>query len=104
MRSDQVSEYAEGASDVASRQQMRMFDLAVAAESPAGITPKLEYQRRREARGAAVNRLKRLHRRVANARIGVFLLAAVLAWLSFWLQWLSGFWVLAMLAAFIALV
>ncbi|MGI8989030.1 MAG: MutS-related protein [Bryobacteraceae bacterium] len=57
-----------------------------------------EYSRRLEARTQALHRAERLHRRVGNIRLLIFLAAAVVAWLR------PGFWLLLPIFAFIALV
>src|SRR5438552_2457296 len=66
--------------------------------------PLEEYQRRRRKREETALRLTRLHRRIANARIAVFLLAAGLTWLAYRLEWISGIWVGVSLVAFLTLV
>jgi hypothetical protein len=63
-----------------------------------------EYERRRHERQETRARCTRLHGRIANARIGVFLIAAGLAWLTFWSQRTSGLWLGLSLAVFLILV
>jgi len=67
-------------------------------------SPSREYEHRRAERRLAAARHARLHWSVANARIGVFLVVATLAFLSFWQQWISEIWVGTSAIAFVALV
>ncbi|MCC6860549.1 MAG: hypothetical protein IT158_18425 [Bryobacterales bacterium] len=65
--------------------------------------PRREYRHRLEERSAEVGRRDRQHIWIGNARLGVAVLAAVLAWLAFSAEGISGWWLLAPLAVFIAL-
>jgi hypothetical protein len=68
------------------------------------IDPRSEYTRRLENGGAAVAKHESQHRRIGNARLAVFLIAAVMVWLSFISHSFTPWWLLAPLATFIALV
>ena len=65
--------------------------------------PSSEYAERLAARRAWVSRQHRLHIRAGNARLLVALAAAWLAWAAFFKDSLSGWWLAAPLAAFLAL-
>jgi MutS domain V len=65
--------------------------------------PRREYKHRLEERGQEVARRERQHIWIGNARLGVAVLAALLAWLAFSREWLSGWWLLVPLFVFIAL-
>jgi hypothetical protein len=67
-------------------------------------TPIAEYERRRRDRQEAASRLTRLYWIIANTRIGVFLVAAGSAYLTFWTQQISAFWFGLSSATFIALI
>jgi hypothetical protein len=66
--------------------------------------PREEYSRRLDARRAVLARQLRIERAIADARLIIFVLGAVLAWLVFVTYRLSPVWLLAPLAAFVALV
>jgi hypothetical protein len=66
--------------------------------------PRDEYRHRLDARRAVLARLVRVERAVADARLIVFILGAVVAWLVFVTARLSAVWLLAPVAAFAALV
>ena len=65
--------------------------------------PFSEYAERLAARRAWVARQRRLHIRVGNARLVVAIVAAWIAWAAFWQGSLSGWWLAAPLAGFLAL-
>ncbi len=65
--------------------------------------PRTEYARRLEQRKAALERHEFRHRRIGNARLAVFMAAAALAWSAFSSPGVSGWWLLAPLFVFIAL-
>ena len=67
------------------------------------IDPHTEYERRLQARQAVSRRYERLHVRLGNARVAVAACAALIAWLAFVSGKLSGWWLLAPGAAFVAL-
>jgi hypothetical protein len=65
--------------------------------------PSSEYAERLAARRAWVARQHRLHIRAGNARLVVAFAAVWLGWAAFWQGSLSGWWLAAPLAAFLAL-
>ena len=65
--------------------------------------PRIEITRRLTARREAVLRLDRRDAAVARGRLAVFAAALALAWLAFGAHRLSAWWLLAPLAAFVAL-
>ncbi len=67
------------------------------------MTPEQEYQNRLGTRRAAVDGLDRLHLSIGNARLGVVVAAAAIAWLSFGSHALSPMWLLVPGAAFVAM-
>jgi hypothetical protein len=67
------------------------------------MVPSSEYAERLAARRAWVARHQRLHIRAGNARLVVAVAAAWLAWAAFFKGSLSGWWLLAPLAAFFSL-
>jgi hypothetical protein len=68
------------------------------------LDPASEYQRRLAERRAWVERQQRLHIRIGNARLILFLMAAWMAWAAFGRGLFSGWWLAIPAAAFIALV
>jgi hypothetical protein len=60
-----------------------------------------EYQRRRDVAVAAISRQDRLHSTLADIRLALFVLAAVLGGLSYF-GWLSPFWLILPATAFVA--
>ena len=66
--------------------------------------PRAEYLRRRDARSSEVHRLDVRHRRLADARLGVFALGIVLAVAGFGFGWLSPWWLVLPVVGFAALV
>jgi hypothetical protein len=72
--------------------------------APAVETPGDEYRRRLDARRAVLDRLVRVERAIADARLIIFVLGAVVAWLVFVAARLSAAWLVVPLVAFAALV
>jgi hypothetical protein len=69
-----------------------------------GTTPHIEYVARLEARRATAAEQARLHGHIANARLIVFAAAGVLAFLAFWVKFLSPWWLTGPAILFIVLV
>jgi hypothetical protein len=69
----------------------------------AGTDPRTEYIHRLDNKSAAMKRRQSRHRQIGNARLAVFVIAVVLAWLAFWTRSISGWWLLAPLIVFILL-
>jgi hypothetical protein len=69
----------------------------------AATDPRTEYIHRLDARSAIMKKCEFRHRQIGNARLAVFVAAAILAWLSLWTRAISGWWLLAPLLAFILL-
>jgi hypothetical protein len=67
---------------------------ATGATRPGGATPREEYAARLTERRRREADLGRLERLVGNARVGLFLLALLLAWLAFGSKVLSAWWLL----------
>jgi hypothetical protein len=65
--------------------------------------PRNEYQRRQGQFLSKVENFGRVHISLGNWRLTIGLVAAVLAWLSFWRGTLSPWWLLLPVAAFVAL-
>jgi hypothetical protein len=65
--------------------------------------PATEYAQRRAVHAATVSKLLGHERRISQARLGVFLAAVVLAWLTFDAALLSPWWLVIPVAAFVAL-
>jgi len=65
--------------------------------------PHSEYARRLAERRQRVARQQRLHIRIGNARLLIFLAAAAVAWAAWGHDAISGWWVAAPVAGFIAL-
>jgi MutS domain V len=65
--------------------------------------PSSQYAERLAARRASVARQQRLHIRIGNARLAVFLVAAWIGWLAYSRPSLSGWWLAAPAAAFLSL-
>jgi hypothetical protein len=72
-------------------------------QTPMKTDPRAEYTQRLKHRDAAMAKHESRHRQIGNARLAVFLTAAVLAWLTFWSHTISGWWILAPFFTFIAL-
>src|SRR2546423_1023958 len=66
--------------------------------------PRAGYQQRVDLRRGALHRLQQIHRRIGNARLLLFAVAAALGWLSIFQHVLSSWWVLAPIAGFVALI
>src|ERR1700687_5511227 len=66
-------------------------------------SPRAEYTRRLEARRATARRLEDRHRSFGNYRLGIAVMAVILAYLVFGLGALSYFWLFVPVFAFIAL-
>ncbi|WP_373046753.1 MutS-related protein [Vulgatibacter sp.] len=73
-------------------------ETVLAAGDPAAV-----YGERLRARREAVERLERQDGQVANARLALFVLAAILAWFSWGRGAFSAWWLLLPAAAFVAL-
>ncbi|MCC6490657.1 MAG: DNA mismatch repair protein MutS [Candidatus Hydrogenedentes bacterium] len=67
------------------------------------VSPRTEYEARLSARRATAATLARRCDRFANLRLAVFAAAVLLAWMSFWAQWISVLWLCAAVAGFGAL-
>ncbi|HEY6306108.1 MAG TPA: mismatch repair protein [Candidatus Angelobacter sp.] len=67
------------------------------------VLPGEEYQRRLRAREDRAAHYEKIHIRLGNIRLGIFLAAAVMAWETFHGHRLSAWWLAALLAAFITL-
>ncbi len=65
--------------------------------------PHGEYVRRLDARRAAAAKCESRHRQIGNLRLAVFLSAAAMAWFAFFRGAVSGWWLLAPLCGFMAL-
>ncbi len=65
--------------------------------------PSSEYAERLAARRASVAKEQRLHIRIGNARLLVFLVAAWIGWTAYSRQSFSAWWLAAPVAAFVAL-
>ncbi len=65
--------------------------------------PRTEYIDRLEKRNAVMAGCEFRHRQIGNARLAVFLIAAILAWLAFGALSISGWWLLAPFFIFILL-
>ena len=68
------------------------------------MDPRTEYMNRIEQRRMGAAGRDRLHHRIGNTRLAVFIAAAVTAWLAFISQMLSPWWLLTLAAGFLALV
>jgi hypothetical protein len=66
--------------------------------------PRNEYAARLEARRAAVAQHDQRHRTIANLRLLVFVIAAILAWLAWWRGAISPLWLALPAALFVCLV
>lgn len=66
-------------------------------------SPRTEYEARLAARRATASTLTRRCDLYANLRLAVFAAAAILAWMSFWAQWISALWLCGGVAIFAAL-
>jgi hypothetical protein len=64
------------------------------------VLPSEEYVERRNARQARVADYEKIHIRLGNVRLLLFVTAAILAWAAFRARSLSGFWLAAPVAAF----
>ena len=71
----------------------------MSAESPLGV-----YRDRRDARAASGARLARWDDAIAWSRLGLFIALAVIAWLAFKADRMSGGWLLAPVGGFVVLV
>lgn len=67
------------------------------------MRPRDEYTERLIQRKATFSAHERRHLRMGNLRLGVFTLAAVVAWSAFYKDDISGWWLAAPLALFIAI-
>jgi hypothetical protein len=65
--------------------------------------PLAEYRVRRSARQDAADALERRHARLASARLGVFALGVVIAWMSLGRGWLAPLWIAMPVLAFAGL-
>lgn len=65
------------------------------------MNPREEYNRRLEQRRAHLARQEQAHLRMGQARLAIFVVAAAVAWTSFYRGDISGWWLLAPLAAFL---
>ncbi len=63
-----------------------------------------QYEARRAARRETLHEARTLDGRLANARLAVFCVLLVVAWLSLISQWFSAAWMAAPLALFVYLV
>jgi hypothetical protein len=70
---------------------------------PSNADPHQEYIHRLEKRKKAMAECESRHRQIGNARLAVFLIAAVLAWSAFRAQSISVWWLIAPLIVFILL-
>ncbi len=66
------------------------------------VLPAQEYRRRLEAREARAAHYEKVHIRLGNIRLGLFLAAAAMAWEAFHAHRLSGWWLVIPLGAFVA--
>ena len=73
------------------------------ADERACNSPQEEYLRRREDREAALVRHTRRDLSVSHGRTAVALASVLMAWMSFGLHWLSGWWPVAPAAVFVVL-
>ncbi len=71
---------------------------------PGGADPALEYKQRLDARRYQAERYYRRHLHAGNARLATAAVAALMAWMVISKGWFSGWWLLAPLFVFIALV
>jgi MutS domain V len=67
------------------------------------VLPGEEYQQRLRAREDRAAHYEKIHIRLGNIRLGIFLAGALIAWETFYRHDFSGWWLAAPLAAFIAL-
>ncbi len=67
------------------------------------LDPRVEYSERLEARRKVVVRYDGIHIKLGNTQLGVAAAAAVLAWLAFSLETISGLWLTAPGAVFVVL-
>jgi hypothetical protein len=65
-----------------------------------GVSPQDEYQRRLREREALAGRHEATHIRLGNVRLGLFLIAALLAWEAFHSHRLAAWWLAAPAVAF----
>lgn len=65
--------------------------------------PQAEYGRRLEARRQVVARHARMHRGIADARLGVFAVGLILAWVALWTGRISPWWVVVPVMVFFGL-
>ena len=63
----------------------------------------MEYDARLAARRSTAASLSRRCDLVANLRLAVFIVAVLIAWMSFWAQWISWLWLCVAGAGFVAL-
>jgi hypothetical protein len=70
---------------------------------PQKTTPRTEYESRLKQRQASAADLERLHFRIGNTRLLVFIAAAILAWLAFKSGRISSWWLLIPFCTFIGL-
>ncbi len=68
-----------------------------------GSAPRAEYDRRFNQRQSSAESFDRWHRRIGNARLALFVVALILAWLAFKSQKISPLWILFPACAFAVL-
>ncbi|MGH8175342.1 MAG: MutS-related protein [Steroidobacter sp.] len=93
--------------DASSQDRLQRFP-SVALQIEAGgratiVNPGEEYAHRLRAREAQVDQHERLHVRLSNLRLGVFVVGVVIAWSSLYLDAFSARWLLAPFAVFVAI-
>ncbi len=67
------------------------------------MLPGQEYQQRLQARESRAAHFEKIHYRLGNIRLGIFLAAAAMAWAVFHGHYFSAWWLTAPLAAFLAI-
>jgi len=67
------------------------------------MSPSEEYIQRRDVRRLRVANLEKIHIRLGNAKVGIFILFAILAWASFSKHVLSAWWLILAASAFVGL-
>jgi hypothetical protein len=65
------------------------------------VSPSEEYVQRRDARQSRVAHYEKIHIRLGNVRLFLFVLAAIIAWAALWAHSLSSWWLTAPVAVFV---